>query len=214
MTKAPPKKIKWRSEKIGSAIGRATSQTSRAWFFSVFLSARDHQLKREKERKKKEVDLIVCCVYQLPLAGLVISLPLPCWYLANLFFLFSIFCFSYLPFYCAAAIAKLVCFFFTPRQCRPLNTNVGERKWKVDGFPTPRPHTFLLFFLSSKEFLLMRVSLSFDVVLLLSNESPSALFNQRVQQQSLLRCLCVMLPYTQTERASIKRVVRKTQTHA
>jgi hypothetical protein len=91
-----------------------------------------------------------------------------------------------------------------------LNTNVEERKWKVDGFP-PSAHTFLLFFLFSKEFLLMRVSLSFDVVLLLSNESPSALFNQRVQQQSLL---CVMLPYTQTERASIKRVVRETQTHA
>jgi hypothetical protein len=66
----------------------------------------------------------------------------PCYFFASpvlifgepfrLFFLFSIFlfCFSYLPFYCAAAIAKLVCFFFTPRQCRPLNTNVGERKWK------------------------------------------------------------------------------------
>jgi hypothetical protein len=143
----------------------------------------------------------------------------PCYFFASPVLIFGepfrLFFFLFNFFVLFLVFAVLLCsrnrqtclLFFTPRQCRPLNTNVEERKWKVDGFP-PSAHTFLLFFLSSKEFLLI------DVVLLLSNESPSALFNQRVQQQSLLcRCLCVMLPYTQTERASIKRVVRKTHRH-
>jgi hypothetical protein len=75
-----------------------------------------------------------------------------------------------------------------------LNTNVEERKWKVDGFP-PSAHTFLLFFLSSKEFLLI------DVVLLLSNESlPPCLTNEQKACRSCSRwLLCVWRSVNQTE---------------
>jgi hypothetical protein len=105
--------------------------------FSCSLSffARD-QLNRErkKERKIRSGFDCLCCVYtNFPWRALLFLClsRVDIWRTFSPFFLlFSIFlfCFSYLPFYCAAAIAKLVCFFFTPRQCRPLNTNVGERK--------------------------------------------------------------------------------------
>lgn len=133
----PHPKLKWRTKKRENWVSNRKSNTNKQSLIFLSLSSPETKLKRERKKERKiwsGFDCL-CCVYQLSLAGLVISLPFPCWYLANLFaflFLFSIFlfCFSYLPFYCAAAIAKLVCFFFTPRQCRPLNTNVGERKWK------------------------------------------------------------------------------------
>jgi hypothetical protein len=107
-------------------------------FLAVFLSSPETKLNRErkKERKIRSGFDCLCCVYtNFPWRALLFLClsRVDIWRtFSPFFFLFSIFlfCFSYLPFYCAAAIAKLVCFFFTPRQCRPLNTNVGERKWK------------------------------------------------------------------------------------
>lgn len=144
----PHPKIKWRSEKIGSAIGRATSQTSRAWFFSVFLSARDQTQKRKKERKiRSGFDCLLC---------LPTSPGGPCYFFASPVLIFGepfflsifLFCFSYLPFYCAAAIAKLVCFFFNPQTGPPVEYKRRREKMKMKSwrFPHSAPAVFLLLF--------------------------------------------------------------------
>jgi hypothetical protein len=78
----------------------------------IFLSLSSPETKLKRERKKERkiwsgFDCL-CCVYQLSLAGLVISLPLPCWYLANLFAFF--FCFQFFCF------VSRICRFIVPPQ--------------------------------------------------------------------------------------------------
>jgi hypothetical protein len=105
-------------------------------FLSLSFFARD-QLNRErkKERKIRSGFDCLCCVYQLSLAGLVISLPLPCWYLANLF-AFFFFVFNFFVLFLVFAV--LLCrrnrqtclLFFYPQTVPPVEYKRRREKMK------------------------------------------------------------------------------------
>jgi hypothetical protein len=105
----------------------------------IFLSLSSPETKLKRERKKERkiwsgFDCL-CCVYQLSLAGLVISLPLPCWYLANLF-AFFFFVFNFFVLFLVFAV--LLCsrnrqtclLFFYPQTVPPVEYKRRREKMK------------------------------------------------------------------------------------
>jgi hypothetical protein len=113
----------------------------------IFLSLSSPETKLKRERKKERkiwsgFDCL-CCVYQLSLAGLVISLPLPCWYLANLF-AFFFFVFNFFVLFLVFAV--LLCrrnrqtclLFFYPQTVPPVEYKRRRKKMKRESFVSSR----------------------------------------------------------------------------